>query len=127
MRSRLMFLPLAVLMACGGSSDSTSPTPTPGGGGGGGGGGGTVPTVTTAVNMKSNAFTPAAIKVSPSATVTWTNSDGYDHNVTFDGGTITGSGNFATGDKALAMPATAGTYAYHCTIHAGMTGSVQVQ
>jgi plastocyanin len=125
MRSRLIFVPLAVVMACGGS-DSTSPATNPGGGGGGGGGGGT-PVVTTAVELLNTAFTPAAIKVAPSATVTWTNSDNIAHNVTFDASTITGSGNFATGSKSLAMPAVAGTYTYHCTIHPGMTGSVQVQ
>lgn len=122
MRSRLIIVPLAVLMACGGSDSTTPVVPNPAGGGGGG----TVVT-TTAVELKSFAFTPAAIKVAPSATVTWTNSDNVNHNVTFDGGTITGSGNFATGSKSLAMPATAGTYAYHCSIHPAMTGTVQVQ
>ena len=123
MRSRLSFLPLAVLLACGGS-DSTSPTPNPGGGGGGGGGN---PVVTTAVDMKNSAFTPAAIRVSPSATVNFTNSDGFTHNVTFTAATITSVPNFDTGTKSVAMPAAAGTYAYRCTLHAGMSGSVQVQ
>ncbi|MEO8563924.1 MAG: plastocyanin/azurin family copper-binding protein [bacterium] len=122
MRSRLIIVPLAVLMACGGSDSTTPVVPNPAGGGGGG----TVVT-TTAVELKSFAFTPAAIKVAPSATVTWTNSDNVNHNVTFDGGTITGSGNFSTGSKSLAMPATVGTYAYHCSIHPAMTGTVQVQ
>ena len=125
MRSRLIFLPLVALMACGGSSGTTTPT-NPGGGGGGGGGGGN-PVVTTAVEMKNTAFTPAAIKVGSSATVTFTNSDGFAHNATFDGGTITGTGNFSSGSKTVTMPAAAGTYAYHCSIHAGMTGTVQVQ
>jgi len=125
MRSRLIFVPLVALAACGGGSDST--TPTNPGGGGGGGGGNTTPTVTTAVEMKNTAFTPAAIKVSPSATVTFTNSDSFNHNATFDAAGITGTGNFATGSKTVTMPATAGTYAYHCTIHPGMTGTVQVQ
>jgi plastocyanin len=111
-------------MACGGSSDTTSPPPTNNGGGGGGGGN---PVVTTSVDMKSNAFTPAAIKVAPSATVNFTNSDGYAHNVIFDGGTITGATDFSSGTKSVTMPATAGTYAYHCSRHAGMNGSVQVQ
>jgi plastocyanin len=125
MRSRLMVLPLAAaILACGGSSDSTGPGA--GGGGGGGGGGGTA-VATTAVDMKGSAFTPPAIKVAKSATVTWTNSDGFDHNVTFDGGAVPASGNFSSGNKALAMPATAGTYTYKCTLHAGMNGSVVVQ
>ena len=124
MRSRLILLPFAALLACGGGSDSTGPGTT---GGGGGGGGGTTPVATTAVNMSNDRFSPEAIKVASGATVTWTNSDGHAHNVTFDGavGTIP---NFSTGSQSLAMPATAGTYTYHCTIHGvAMSGSVLVQ
>lgn len=127
MRSRLTFLPLVALMACGGSSGTTTPTNPGGTGGTGGTGGAGNPVVTTAVEMKNTAFSPAAIKVAPSATVTFTNSDSFNHNATFDGGAITGTGNFSSGSKTVTMPATPGTYAYHCTIHPAMTGTVQVQ
>src|SRR5215218_9164767 len=82
MRSRHFVLPLAIILsACGGSSDSTGPGT---GGGGGGGGGGVTPVATTSVEMAGNQFSPRAIRVSPGATVTWTNSDvGTLHNVTF--------------------------------------------
>jgi plastocyanin len=123
MRTRLMILSLtAFLAACGGGSDSTGPVTTGGGGGGGGG-----PVATTSVDMKGIAFSPAAIKVASGATVTWTNSDGFNHNVTFAGGAVAPSGNFATGSKALVMPTVAGTYNYSCTIHSGMSGTVTVQ
>jgi plastocyanin len=122
MRSRLAFLPLAALFACGGS-DSTSPGTTTGGTNTGG----TVAVATTAVEMKGFAFTPPAIKVASGATVVWTNSDGTNHNVTFDGNAVPASGNFATGTKSLMMPTAAGTYTYKCTLHAGMNGSVLVQ
>jgi plastocyanin len=119
-----MLLPFAVLLACGGGgSDATGPGTT----GGGGGGGGTGPVATTAVDMSGDRFSPPAIKVASGATVTWTNLDGHAHNVTFDGsaGTIP---NFSTGSQSLQMPAAAGTYTYHCTIHgAAMSGSVLVQ
>ena len=123
MRSRMIYAPLAAaILACGGSSDSTGPGTT-----GGGGGGGT-PVATTAVSMRNRAFTPKAIKVAASATVTWTNADGEAHNVIFDGGDVPASGTVAAGENtALAMPAAAGTYAYHCSFHAGMNGSVVVQ
>ena len=124
MRPRLMFVPLAAaILACGGSSDSTGPGT---GTGGGGGGGGSTPVATTSVEMKGSAFNPAAIKVASGATVTWTNSDGINHNVTFDNTTLAAT-NFATGSKALVMPTAAGTYTYRCTLHGGMTGSVLVQ
>jgi|SRR5688572_12282210 len=119
MRSRLILLPFAALLACGGGgSDTTGP------GTGGGGGGGTV--ATTSVDMQGDRFTPAAIRVAPSATVTWTNSDGYNHNVIF-GGTVGTIATFATGTRTLQMPAAAGTYAYSCNLHTGMSGSVTVQ
>jgi plastocyanin len=123
MRSRLMLFPLAALLACGGGgSDTTAP-----GGGGGGGGGGTAPTVTTAVTMQGNQFSPRAIRVSPSATVTWTNSDNTPHNASFANATIGKTSDFSSGVQSLAMPATPGTYTYTCTFHAGMSGTVQVQ
>ena len=122
MRSSLMILPLAAILACGGGSDSTGPGTT------GGTTGGTGAVATTAVSMKNIAFTPEAIKVASGAVVTWTNNDGFAHNVTFDGGAVAASGNIDAGvAKALTMPAAAGTYTYKCTIHSGMTGSVQVQ
>lgn len=127
MRSRLMILPVAALLACGGGSSSTGPGTT--GGNNTGGTGGTGAVATTAVQMKNTAFTPEAIKVGSGATVTWTNADGFQHNVTFDGGAVALSGPIDGGAaKALTMPTAAGTYAYHCTIHgAAMSGSVQVQ
>jgi plastocyanin len=124
MRSRLILLPFADLLACGGGgSDATGPGTT----GGGGGGGGTGPVATTAVDMSGDRFSPTAIKVASGATVTWTNSDGHAHNVTFDGA-VGSIPNFSTGSQALQMPAAAGTYTYHCTIHGvAMSGSVLVQ
>ena len=122
MRSRLKFLPLVVLLACGGGSDSTGPSTT----GGPGGSGGSTPVATTAVEMQSNKFSPTAIRVAPGATVTWTNSDGVNHDVTFTGtvGTIAA---FSSGNRSLQMPGAAGTYNYSCTLHSGMNGSVTVQ
>jgi len=76
--------------------------------------------------METNKFTPGAIRVAPSATVTWTNADGYAHNVVF-AGTVGTISDFATGSRTLQMPSAAGTYSYTCNIHAGMAGSVTVQ
>jgi plastocyanin len=125
MRSRLTFVPLAAaILACGGSSDSTAP-----GTGGGGGGGGTTPVATTSVSMVSSAFSPRAIRVSPGAVVTWTNADvGTPHNVTFTAAASSiKTSDFTSGTASLTMPTVAGSYPYSCTIHSGMTGSVQVQ
>jgi len=128
MRSSLMILPLAALLACGGGgSDATGPGTT-GGTNTGGNTGGTGAVATTSVDMKNFAFTPAAIKVSSGATVTWTNQDGTAHNVIFDSGGVPASNTIAGGAaQALVMPTAAGTYAYHCGLHQNMTGTVQVQ
>ena len=126
MRSSLIILPLAALLACGGGgSDSTGPGTTGGTTGGTGGN----PVATTAVSMKNTAFTPEAIKVASGAVVTWTNNDGFQHNVVFDNNAANPSGPVNAGEaKALTMPTAAGTYPYHCSIHGTvMSGSVQVQ
>jgi len=129
MRSPLMILALAALVACGGGgSNATGPGTTGGSNTGGNNTGGTGAVATTAVDMKNLAFAPGAIKVASGATVTWTNQDGTDHSVIFDGGAITGTGTVSAGAaKAAVMPTAAGTYAYHCGFHPTMTGSVQVQ
>jgi len=135
MRSPLMILSLAALVACGGGGSGTTGPGTTGGNNTGGnntGGnntGGTGAVATTAVDMKNLAFAPGAIKVGSGATVTWTNQDGVTHNVTFDNAVVPPSGPVTAGTaKALTMPTAAGTYPYHCTLHGtAMSGSVQVQ
>jgi plastocyanin len=103
-----------VLAGCGG-----------GGGGGGGGGADTAPvTGVTEVAAKDNRFTPAAIQVPAGTEVTWKFEDGFvPHDVKADGfssGEPRRKGSFT---HSFAQP---GTYAYHCTVHDGMTGRVVV-
>ena len=88
---------------------------------------GTNPVATTSVSLQNTAFNPSAIVVSTGATVTFTNLDGFAHNVTFDNAAIGTTGNFSTGSLTRTMPVAAGTYTFHCTIHTVMTGSVKVQ
>ena len=119
MRIRLM-LAIVTVAACGGGGGDGPTTPiiptTP-----------SNPVATTSVSMKSNLFNPANILVAPSATVTFTNTDGIAHNVTFANQTITSVNNWTSGDRTVAMPAATGTYSFTCTIHAGMNGTVKVQ
>ena len=117
MRILLSLAAAVALTGCGGSSY----------GGGGGGVTDPQPVPTTSVSLKNIAFSPGAIRVAAGATVQFTNNDGIAHNVTFTSTTITGATDFAAGTRSVVMPATPGTYAYHCTIHPGMTGSVLVQ
>ena len=120
MRFPLVFAFVAVT-ACGGSSSDGTPTtpttpttPSP-------------PLATTSVSLRNNLFDPVNIVVAPSATITFNNADGFGHDVTFANQTITSVPRWSTGDRTVAMPAATGTYAYTCTIHAGMNGTVKVQ
>jgi plastocyanin len=81
------------------------------------------------VDIVNLAYHPAQLTVQVGDTVTWTNNDAVGHTATsdpgapaaFDSSTIAPSGTFQfTFDVA-------GTYAYHCAIHASMHGTVVVE
>ncbi len=142
-------LALAVLLggalsavACGSSSKSSTPTPgmtmapaatgtksvsgtttpqgaaTPGATGTAG--------TQAAVTIKDFEFAPASVTVLLGGTVTWTNNGPSTHTVTADDGSFD-SGNLTAGKTFSHTFQTAGTFAYHCTIHPFMTGQVIVQ
>ena len=118
MRRLILVAIAANIAACGGSSTApTTPTPPVT----------TTPVSTASVSMLNVAFSPASIQVAAAAVVTFTNNDGFAHNVTFDNAAIGTTGNYNSGAKTLTMPAVAGTYAYKCTLHASMTGTVTVK
>jgi plastocyanin len=81
---------------------------------------------TNQVTMQNIAFNPNSITVSKNTTVTWTNNDNMTHNVTSNSGLFS-SGNIAPGGTYSFQFTATGTYPYHCTIHAGMNGTVIVQ
>jgi plastocyanin len=83
------------------------------------------PVATDQVEVGNDLFSPASITVPVNTTVHWTwSSDAREHNVTGANGLA--SGDKVAGDSYDKLFATAGTFAYHCTIHATMTGSVLV-
>jgi plastocyanin len=79
-----------------------------------------------AVSISGLAFHPATVTVNVGDTVTWTNNDGVSHTATADGGSFD-TGTIGNGSSASETFNTAGTFAYHCTIHPTMQGSVVVQ
>jgi plastocyanin len=80
----------------------------------------------SAVTIANFSFAPATITVPVGATVTWTNNDSAGHTVTAGDGSFK-SGKLASGATFSQTFAAAGTYAYHCSIHASMTGIVTVK
>lgn len=133
--------PMFLLAGC---SSSGSKSPTSGGGatatGTGGGGAGTASAAASptgsasgaaggnAITIQNFAFSPADLSVAAGATVTVANKDSVTHTVTAgDSPKSFDTGNIAAGaTTAFKAPAKAGTYAYSCTIHPFMHGTLTV-
>jgi plastocyanin len=117
-------------ISCGGGSDGPIT-----GGGGGGGGVPACPANTFCLTI-SNTFSPTGLTVAAGTTIGWRNDAGTLHNVTWDAvagrnAALAGDGtgditDYSTGTHTRLFN-TAGVYAFHCTIHAGMNGSLTVQ
>lgn len=86
------------------------------------------PVATDMVAIQNFSFSPPAITVKVGATVTWTNKDSTSHTVTADSGAADAfdSGTLATSQTYTHTFKKAGTFAYHCTFHSDMHGTVTV-
>ena len=120
---------MVVAASCGGGGSDYVSGPSgqnPGGTSGGTQTGGSTPVQTNSVSVSDNFFSPVAVQVPVGTTVTWTWASGASaHNVTFTDGQASGD---KTGGATFSRTFNAaGTFAYHCTIHPGMDGSVIVQ
>jgi plastocyanin len=85
----------------------------------------TAATATNAATIKGFSFQPDVLKVKVGAKVTWTNDDTVAHTVTADTNSFA-SGNLQPGGSFSFTFTRPGTYAYHCSIHPSMHGSVVV-
>jgi plastocyanin len=121
-RARLAPLALLALLACATLAACFSDDPSP-----------TDPdddpptTARVVASGSANTFSPGAVTVARGAVVTWAFA-ALPHNVTFRG-TPGAPANVPTTTNAEVARtfATAGTFPYDCTLHAGMTGTVVVQ
>jgi plastocyanin len=116
--SAVLALTLGVA-ACGGDDDS--------------GGGGSTSTSSAAssgggvtIKMQNIQFAPKDTTVKVGQKVTWTNDDSTDHNVTADSGADFKSKDFGKGSTFEFTADKAGTIKYECTLHPGMTGTLNV-
>lgn len=78
--------------------------------------------------MGAASFAPASVTIAANGTVTWNNTSGITHNVTFTAATGVPSdiSDHSSGTNQRTF-GTAGTFAFRCTLHGGMNGSVVVQ
>ena len=71
-------------------------------------------------------FAPNPITVPVGTTVTWMNNDTIAHDVASDSA-VWNSNSMAAGTQFSFAFQTKGTFPYHCTVHPGMIGTVNVQ
>lgn len=79
-----------------------------------------------AVSIANFAFAPASLVVAPGTTVTWRNDDGAPHAIAFADGAAP-SDLLLPGQNFARTFATAGTFAYSCSVHPYMQGTVTVR
>jgi plastocyanin len=79
----------------------------------------------TNVTIANFAYDPSSVTVDVGAIVQWKNNDTTAHTVTFD--QSPDCSRVEAGQSTGANFHSAGTYAYHCTIHPSMKGTVVVQ
>jgi len=106
-------------------SGSAAPAKTAPAGSSGSTGGTRAPSATD-VEMKDIKFVPATISVKVGQKITWTNNDGFAHNVTSTSGEKIASDNIEGGKTFEFTPKKAGTIAYTCTLHSNQNGTITV-
>jgi plastocyanin len=123
---------LLALAGCGGDDDGDSgqapsetqtrtQTPAPASGDDGGTASGEVE-----IKMRDIQFAPKTATVKVGQQVTWVNEDSVPHNAIADSGASFKSDDFGQGGRFTFTPTKAGTISYECTLHPGMTGTLQV-
>jgi plastocyanin len=78
------------------------------------------------VSIVNMSFSPGTITVAINSTVTWTNNDGVAHTVTSTTPGLFDSGSLASGKTFSYTFSVAGTYAYKCSFHSSMLGTIIV-
>jgi plastocyanin len=125
MRFRFVAASIFALLATGcGSSTSnsmstapSSPSPT---------GGSSVTIVSGAQTLTTTAFSPNPLTIAVGTTVTWMNQDNTSHTATANNGAFD-TGIVAPGGQASKQFTTAGSFAYHCSLHPNMVATITVQ
>ena len=84
---------------------------------------------TCTILMQDSTFVPGTINATVGATITWQNTDGFPHTVTFFNTTFTSSGFVSPGHSysyTIPNSIAPGQYYYFCKIHPFMIGLLNV-
>ncbi len=85
-------------------------------------------TAGTQVEASVGGFAWGAVTAKVGEVVTWTNGDDAPHKLAFDDGTCTMPANIDGGGGMQSLTfSKAGTFAFHCTIHGQMPGSITIE
>jgi plastocyanin len=95
--------------------------------GDGGTGGGDTGSDGESVSIVEFEFDPKDLTVKTGTQVVWTNEDSADHNVIFDGDKPKDIENLEQSESGTVTFDEAGDFAYVCSYHPGMEGSVTVE
>lgn len=82
--------------------------------------------LTRTVSMDDAGFSPAALVAAPGTAITWVNVGRNRHTVTAGDGAFDSGGLAPGASFRLTAPATTGVYAYHCSFHGYMRGTLTV-
>jgi plastocyanin len=96
------------------------------GGDDGGGGAATALKPGEDITMKSLKFHPESVSVPVGQAITWRNVESIPHDVKADEGADFASKTFGKDGTYSWTPPKAGTVTYECTLHPGMTGTIDV-
>jgi plastocyanin len=121
MRRLLMLLALPGLVAaCGGGSDSD-------GGSSGAVSSSPCPSGAVVIHMKNIKFDPASASAKVGQQVCWINDDDVQHDAQAEKGADFKSDLFGKGKTFTATLSNAGAVEYVCSVHPGMTGTLDVK
>jgi plastocyanin len=107
----------ALAAGCGSGDGATATAPS----------GGASSSTPSSISIRDFKFSPDTISVRSGARVRVMNSDSAPHTVTADDGHSFDSGTVQAGASGSVQAPRAGTYAYHCTIHPFMKGTLVVK
>lgn len=79
------------------------------------------------IRMKNMSYQPRDLVVLVGTKITWTNTDSVAHDVVSDSNAWSASPLLNKGESFSVTLLTEGTYAYHCTPHSFMTGTITVK